>query len=217
MYKPIYSFGALVWLVIILLAGAVLAGAALGETEILNPMISEARADEMSRATEYQSQVDELDLEYREQALAAQAAAQEEQRQKDAEFQEQQRELELTRQRERVARELELAPIRAAVLWGATSLALLAIAGGLTYCLITWGQQGNNLKQSTELWKDTRVIAQANEQLINRLQVSQQQVVELQQQVIDSQQQMASFQRQVDKVFAIDGNGRQRDTRWIEQ
>jgi hypothetical protein len=222
--RPTYNLNALVGLVIVLIFVGVLMGVAYAGIEWLNPMTGQARADEMERATAYQTQLDELELEQRRQALTAR----EEQLRQDAEFREQQHELELAHQRERAALDLKLAPIRAVVLWGAMGLALLVASGGLTYYLISLGQQRRSsnlaLQEAAGLRKNMRTIANANEWLANHLEASQQQVLELeqrveelQQQALDSQQQMTSLQQQLGKVFVVDGNGRQKDTTWMKQ
>ncbi len=190
---------ALVGLVVVMLVAGLVMGLAFTGTDLLNPRTSEARANEMNQATEYQAQMDAIDLEHHQWELEAQAAAQEEQLHQETEFQGQRQEQELAHQRKRDALRLTLLQIREGVLLGAGVLALLSVGGGLTFYLVSLGRRAQRLQrdpwQSPEWRENMRRLAQANERLLRHLE---------------------SSRRSPDKEVAGGGNGRHREPVWSE-
>jgi hypothetical protein len=170
----IFATNALVKLVIVVIVVGSLMGLAFAGTDLFNPHTSRAKANEMNQDTEYQYQRDAIDLEYYEQERAIQLALQRQQ----LEFQRQRDRQQLAHQRERDARALAFMPIRDGIILGMGSLVLLAACGGLTFQFISLGRKPRHVQrdpwQSPEFRQSRRLLAQANEQWLRYLELSQQ-------------------------------------------
>jgi hypothetical protein len=161
--------GAVVALVVVALVAGLVVGVSVSETDLLNPSTSQAEANRIDRDTEYEAQIREIDLEYYRAERAAQADALEQGYQQDALYEQKQRVQSLENAQRRDDAELSLLPVQRIGLTAAGSLALLTVAGGLTYYLISLGKtiqrKGQDPWQSSEMRQAVRRVAQANERL----------------------------------------------------
>ena len=184
--------GAVVALVLLALVAGLVVGVSVSETDLLNPATSRAEANRIERDTEYEAQIHAIDLEYYRAERATQAAAVEQAYQQDALYDGEQRAQDLENAQRRDDAELSLLPVQRIGLTVAGSLALLAVAGGLTYYLVSLGKttrrRGQDPWQSSEYRQAVRRVAQANERL------------------------WRDYQRMVCELGLGSGNGRERET-----
>jgi hypothetical protein len=158
-------------LVITLLIAGIIVGLALSQVDLLNYFTSQAEANRMNLETQHQAQRWEIDLEYYRRERAAQAAARQEQYRQDIEH-----------NRERHALEMTLVTVREVALLTAGLLVLLTVGGGLAYYVVSLGRAARSRK--ADPWQDAslrayaRRLAQANERLERRLELSQETVPE---------------------------------------
>jgi hypothetical protein len=155
--------GALVVLIIVVLAAGLIMGLAFAETDIFNPRTSKAEAHQIQQDTDYENKKRAIELEHYQRELEAQAT-----------FEEQQRQLDLEKQRKRQALDLAWGPIRQAVLLAV----VISIGSGLTYYLVSIGHRARRAQADpwqSPIWRENmRRIAQLNEYLLRTVQSSRQ-------------------------------------------
>jgi hypothetical protein len=161
--------GAAVVLVLVMLIAGSILGLALANADVMNPHTGRAQARQIEQETDIQVQRAAIDLEYYQRELEAEAQAREEQRRQEAEFRRQQQEQELAYRRERQRMELILLQMREVVLTTVLGLAILAVGGGIAFCLVALGRErwmSPDGSAEREWRMMARRLAQANERLM---------------------------------------------------